>query len=146
MSIRNTGPMGRSICAAALGAAAALIAIVAGVPGRGEFLVAAWAGGVLAVLVAPGWRGFLAYIVGITVGGVVADLSDGSYGLVVLVVAVLVAPGAHGALVGTLGRRIREFGLRGAFRDPRAISGAVLVVCLALAFAWFAAEFARNPP
>lgn len=145
MVVANQGRTARLLTAAAFGVVAGLIAFMAGIPGRGEFLAAAWLAGALAVIVGPGWLGFLAFGVGIAATGVAADMSDGASGLMAAVIAALLAPGAHGALVGALGIRARRLGFQAASRDPRTVLGVVVVVALLAGFAWFANEFAEGP-
>lgn len=129
-----------------MGVGAVAVAFSPGIPGVGVFLVVAWLAGLATVLVRPGWAGFLALAGAFTVAAVIADMSDGIYGLVVLVVVSLLVPAAHGALVGYIARRVVSLGPAKSIRDERVI-GAVFVAVLVVVFlAFVAADFARNPP
>jgi hypothetical protein len=140
---------GRSIrrlfAAFALGCAAAMSGLVFGMPGQGEFVPAIWLAAFLALLIAPGWPGFIALMVGVTSAAVVIDLSDGVFGLVFLIVAVVSAVAAHGALSASVVQRLRLLGWRQGVHDSRVLSGGGLVVGLVLIFGWFASQLARNP-
>ena len=140
-----SGDLVRLILVGAMGVGAVVVAFATGIPGNGVFLVVAWLAGLVAVLVRPGWGGFLTLASAIAVTAVIADMSDGVSGLVVLVVASLLVPAAHGALVGYIARRVVSLGPAKSIRDERVI-GAVLVAVLVVAFlAFVAADFARNP-
>ena len=142
----TTGDLLRLILVGAMGVGAVAVAFATGIPGNGVFIVVAWLAGLAAVLVRPGWAGFLTLVGVIAVTAVIADMSDGVSGLVVLVVASLLVPAAHGALVGYIARRVVSLGPAKSIRDERVI-GAVLVAVLVVAFlAFVAADFARNPP
>jgi hypothetical protein len=105
-----SGDLVRLILVGAMGVAAVVVAFTTGIPGNGVFLVVAWLAGFAAVLVRPGWGGFLTLASAIAVTAVIADMSDGVSGLVVLVVASLLVPAAHGALVGYIARRMVSLG------------------------------------
>lgn len=62
-----------------------------------------------------------------------------------LVVAIVSALTAHGALSAAVVRRLSMLGLRDGLRDGRVLAGAGMVLALALIFVWFATDFARNP-
>lgn len=115
-------------------------------PGNGEFVPLIWLAGFLALLVAPGWPGFIALISGVTITGVLLDVSDGVYGLVLLIVVIVSALAAHGALSASVVRRLAILGLRTGPRDSRVLAGGGVALGLALLFVWFATELAQNPP
>lgn len=115
-------------------------------PGKGEFVPAIWLAAFVALLVAPGWPGFIALMVGVTIGAVLLDISDGVFGLVFLIVAVVSALAAHGALSAAVLLRLRTLGWRRGVQDSRVLSGGGVVVGLVLIFVWFATDLARNPP
>ena len=139
-------PAGGSGASFALGAVGALSAFLFGLPGRGEFIPAVWLASFAAALIAPGWPGFVALIAGVAVLAVILDISDGTFGLAWLIVAILTALAAHAALSASALLRIRTLGWRAGLADSRVLGGAALAVALVLVFAWFAFEFARNPP
>jgi len=143
-------PPNRSIvrlsAAFALGCLAALSGIVFGMPGRGEFVVVIWVAAFVALVIAPGWPGFVALIAGTTVSAAILDVSDGVFGLVFLIVAVVGVLASHGALSASVLTRGRALGPRASLRDERVLAGAGFAVGGVLLFVWFAAEFARNPP
>lgn len=146
MSQGASGDLVRLILVGAMGVGAVAVAFATGIPGNGVFLVVAWLAGLAAVLVRPGWAGFLTLASATAVTAVIADMSDGVSGLVVLVVASLLVPAAHGALVGYVARRVVSLGPAKSIRDERVI-GAILVAVLVVVFlAFVAADFARNPP
>jgi len=146
MSQGASGDLVRLILVGAMGVGAVAVAFATGIPGNGVFLVVAWLAGLAAVLVRPGWAGFLTLASASAVTAVTADMSDGVSGLVVLVAASLLVPAAHGALVGYIARRVVSLGRAKSIRDGRVI-GAVLVAVLVVVFlAFVAADFARNPP
>jgi hypothetical protein len=146
MSQGASGDLVRLILVGAMGVGAVAVAFATGIPGNGVFLIVAWLAGLAAALVRPGWGGFLTLASAIAVTAVIADMSDGVSGLVVLVVASLLVPAAHGALVGYIARRMVSLGPAKSIRDGRVI-GAVLVAVLVVVFlAFVAADFARNPP
>jgi hypothetical protein len=115
-------------------------------PGKGEFVLAVWLAAFVALLLAPGWPGFIAVMAGVTISAALLDLSDGVFGLVFLIVAVVSALAAHGALSAAVLLRLRTLGWRKGAQDSRVLSGGGLVVGAALIFVWFASELARNPP
>lgn len=147
---RIEAPSRRSIwrlCAVfALGCAAALSGFVFGMPGNGEFVWMTWLAAFVALLVAPGWPGFVALISGITVCAALLDVSDGVFGLVFLIVAVVSALAAHGALSASVLLRLWTVGWRRGLQDARVLAGGGLALWVVLVFVWFAGEFARNPP
>jgi hypothetical protein len=146
MSQGASGDLVRLILVGAMGVGAVAVAFATGIPGNGVFLVVAWLAGLAAVLVRPGWAGFLTLASATAVTAVIADMSDGVSGLVVLVVASLLVPAAHGALVGYIAWRVVSLGPAKSIRDERVI-GAILVAVLVVVFlAFVAADFARNPP
>ena len=130
----------------ALGGVGALSAFLFGLPGRGEFIPAVWLASFAAVLIAPGWRGFVALIAGVGIFAAILDMSDGTFGLAWLIVAILTALAAHAALSASVLLRLRRLGLAAGIRDSRVLGGAALAVGLVVVFVWFAFEFARNPP
>jgi hypothetical protein len=132
--------------AVVLGAAAALSGFVFGMPGHGEFVPIIWLAGFVALLIAPGWPGFVALIAGATVSAALLDVSDGTFGLVFLVVAIVSALAAHGALSASVLRRLWILGWRRGVRDERVLAGGGAVLGVALLFVWLAGDFARNPP
>jgi hypothetical protein len=129
-----------------LGSAGALSGFAFGMPGNGEFVPLMWLAGFLALLVAPGWPGFIALLSGVTVSGVLLDVSDGVFGLVVLIVVVVSALAAHGALSASVVRRLTILGWKTGSRDSLVLAGGGVALGLALLFVWFATELARNPP
>lgn len=143
-------PPSRSILrlgtAFALGCISALSGIVFGMPGKGEFVVVIWVAAFVALLIAHGWPGFTALIAGATVSAAILDLSDGVFGLVFLIVAVVGVLAAQGALSASVLIRLREVGWSAGRRDGRVLLGAGLAIGGVLSFVWFATEFARNPP
>jgi hypothetical protein len=140
------GDLMRLILVGAMGVGAVAVAFATGIPGNGVFLVVAWLAGLAAVLVRPGWAGFVTLASAIAVTTLIADMSDGVYSLVALGVVSLLVPAAHGALVGYVARRAVSLGSARSIRDARVI-GAVLVAVLVVVFvAIVAADFARNPP
>jgi hypothetical protein len=136
----------RLILVGVMGVGAVAVAFATGIPGNGAFLLVAWLAGLAAALVRPGWAGLLTLASAIAATAVIADMSDGVYGLMVLVVVSMLVPAAHGALVGYVARRAVSLGPAKSVRDGRVI-GAVLVAVLVVVFvAVVAADFARNPP
>jgi hypothetical protein len=107
-----------------------------------------WRGwqGLAAVLVRPGWAGFLTLASAITVTLVIAAMPGGGYGLFVLGVGMLLVSAAHGALVGFIARRVVAFGPAKSIRDERVIGAALVVVLVVVFVAVIADDFARNPP
>jgi hypothetical protein len=130
----------------ALGAVGALSAFVFGLPGKGEFIPAVWLASFVALLITPGWPGFVALIAGVGVFAAILDVSDGTFGLVWLIVAILAALAAHAALSASVLLRLRALGWAAGVRDMRVLGGTALALGLVLVFAWFAVEVARNPP
>ncbi len=130
----------------ALGSVATASGFVFGMPGRGEFVPTIWLAAFVALLIAPGWLGFAALIAGVAVSAALLDLSDGVFGLIFLVAAITSALAAHGALSATVLQRVRALGWRQGLQDGPVLTGGGLAVGLVLIFAWFAGEFARNPP
>ncbi len=147
---RPETPWRRSIwrltAAFVLGCLGALSGFVFGMPGNGEFVPTIWLAAFVALLLAPGWPGFVALISGVTVSAALLDLSDGTFGLVFLIVAVVSALAAHGALSAYVLLRLRSLGLRTGLQDVRVLSGGGFALGVVLIFVWFAGEFARNPP
>ena len=147
---RIEGSSGRSVlrllAAFLLGCAASLSGFVFGMPGNGEFVPAIWLAAFVALLLAPGRSGFVALIAGVTLSAVLLDLSDGVFGLVFLIVAIVSALAAHGALSASVLLRLRTLGWGPGLRDMRVLAGGGLALGLALLFVWVAGEFARNPP
>lgn len=139
-------PIWRLGVAFALGSAAALSGFVFGMPGNGLFVPAMWLAGFVALLVAPGWPGFVTLIAGATVAAALLDLSDGLSGLLLLIVAIVSALAAHGALCAFILLRLRTLGLRAGLRDTNVLAGGGLAIGLVLGFVWIAGDFARNPP
>ncbi len=131
--------------AAALGVAAPFSGLVFGMPGNGEFVPIMWLAGFVALLIAPGWAGFVAVIAGATISAAVLDITDGTFGLVFLIVAIVSALAAHGALCAYVVRRLRDLGWGRGLRDPGLLTSAALAVVLALGYVWFAFDLARNP-
>ena len=142
----SSGSIWRLASAFALGCAAALSGLLFGMPGHGEFVPAIWLSAFIALLIAPGWPGFVALMAGAIVCAVLIDISDGVFGLVFLVVAIVSALAAHGALSASVLRRVRKLGWRTGLRDERVLVGGGLALGIVLIFVWFAAEFARKPP
>jgi len=130
----------------ALGCVAAASGLVFGMPGHGEFVVIIWLAGFVALLIAPGWRGFAALLAGATASAALIDVADGVFGLVFLIVAVVSALAAHGALCASVLLRLRALGWRSGLRDRNVLAGAGVALGIVLIFVWLAAEFARNPP
>jgi hypothetical protein len=129
----------------AVGVAAVAVAFATGIPGS-VALVVAWLAGLASVLVRPGWAGFLTLASAIAVTAVIADMSDGAYGLVVLGVVSLLVPAAHGALVGFIARRVVALGPAKSIRNQRVIGAAFVAVLVVVFVAVIAADFARNGP
>ena len=142
----SVGDVARLMLVAAIGVAAVAFAFVTGLPGNGGFLMVAWLAGLAAVLLRPGWTGLLALAGSITVAAVIADVSDGVFGLVALIVAALLVPAAHGALVGDLGRRVVTLGPGQGVRDGRVLAESLVAVLLVVFLVLAAADLARNPP
>jgi hypothetical protein len=147
----GTGPrgrpsVGRLALSFVLGAAGAVPGFVFGLPGHGEFVPGIWLPAFVAALMAPGWSGFLALIAGVTCLAAILDMSDGVFGLVFLIVAILGALAAQAALSAWALLRLRSLGWKAALGDQRFLAGAGVAIGLLLVFAWFAGEFARNPP
>lgn len=140
------GSIWRLLAAFGLGCAAALSGLVFGMPGNGEFVPATWLAAFVALLLAPGWPGFIAHIAGVTMWAALWDISDGVFGLVFLIVAVASALAAHGAISASVMLRLRALGWGPGLRDARVLAGAGLAIGLALIFVWFARDLARNPP
>lgn len=136
----------RLAIALGLGTAGALSGFAFGMPGKGEFVPLMWLAGFLALLVAPGWPGFIAMISGVTVSAVLLDVSDGVSGLVLLIVVVVSALAAHGALSASVVHRLTNLGWRTGSRDSLVLAGGGVALGLALLFVWFAAEVVQNPP
>jgi len=132
--------------AVALGCAAALSGFVFGMPGDGEFVPAMWLAGFVALIVAPGWPGFWALLVGATASAAVLDVSDGVFGLLFLLVAIVVALAGHGALSAAVLVRMHGLGWRRGITDASVLRGGGLAIGLVVLFAWIAADLARNPP
>lgn len=107
----------RLSAAFALGCAAALAGFVFGMPGNGDFVPTIWLAGFVALLVAPGWPGFAALILGAAASAALLDVSDETFGLVFLIVAVVSALAAHGALSASVLLRLRTLGWRLGMRD-----------------------------
>lgn len=141
-----TGGRWRLGVAVALGCAAALSGFVFGMPGDGEFVLAMWLAGFVALIDSPGWSGFLALLVGATASAAALDVSDGVFGLLLLVVAIVVALAGHGALSAAILVRMRELGWRQGLSDPSVRRGGALALGSVMLFAWIAADLARNPP
>ena len=129
-----------------LGALGALAGFFLGLPGRGEFIPVVWLAAFVATLIAPGWRGLVALIAGVAVFAAILDLSDGTFGLVWLIVVILTALAVHAALSASVVLRLRALGWPAGLRDARVLLGAAAAVGLVVLFAWLANEFARNPP
>lgn len=142
----STGDPARLIAVGLLGVGAVVVAFVTGIPGSGAFLATAWLAGLVAVLVRPGWGGLVTLAGAIAVAAVIADLSDGSSGLVALIVVSLLVPAAHGELVGSIARRVVALGPAKSIRDGRVIAGLLGAVIVVALVAFVAADFARNPP
>lgn len=128
-----------------LGCAAATSALVFGIPGNGEFVIFTWLAGLIAVFVAPGVAGFIAVVVGVSIWAALLDVADGTFGLVFLVVAIVGALAAHGALVGLIVRRIAMLGLRRSLRDRDVIVRGAIALGLVVLFVWFANDLRANP-
>lgn len=139
-------PIWRLGAAFGLGCAAALSGLVFGMPGKGEFVPAIWLAAFMALVIAPGRLGFVALISGVTVSAVLIDVSDGVFGLVFLIVTVVSAVAAHGALCASVLLRWRTVGWRRGLQEPFIQVGGSLALAVVLIFVWFAGEFARNPP
>jgi hypothetical protein len=135
----------RLLAAFSLGCVAALSGFVFGMPGKGEFVPIIWLAAFVAILIAPGWPGFVALISGVTVCAALLDVSDGVFGLVFLIVAIVSALAAHGALSASVLLRLRSLGLSPGSRDARVLAGGGIALVLVLIFAWFATELVRNP-
>lgn len=103
------------------------------------------AGRLVALLIAPGWAGFAALIVGVAVCAAILDLADGTFGLVFLVVAIVSALAAHGALCAVVVRRLWNLGWRRGLRDQMVLGVGGTALVLALVFICVATELARNP-
>ncbi len=114
------------IVAFALGGLAPVSGFVFGLPGNGEFVPIVWILSFVALLIAPGRHGFVALIAGAALSATILDLSDGSFGLVFLIVAVVTALASHGALCASVIHRWWSLGWRAGLRDPRVIGGAAL--------------------
>lgn len=136
----------RLALAAVLGCAAATAAFVLGMPGTGAFVPTIWAIAFVAQLTVPGWLGFVALLGGVAVCATVLDVSDGTFGLVILIVVVVAALAAHGALTAAIIRHLHRLGWRLALRDERFVAGAGAAVGAVLVSAWVASDLARNPP
>jgi len=141
-----SGDLVRLALVGAMGVGAVVVAFATDIPGNGAFLLVAWLAGLAAVLVRPGWGGLLALAGAIAVAAVIADMSDGVFGLVALVVVSLLVPAAHGALVGYIARRVVSLGPARSIRDERVIGAVILAAVVVVLLAFVAAEFARNPP
>jgi hypothetical protein len=139
-------PIWRLFGAFALGCAAALSGFVFGMPGHGAFVPAMWLAGFAALLMAPGWPGFVALIAGAALAATLLDLADGVFGLVWLIVAIVVALAGHGALAASVVVRLRALGWRLGMMDASVLRGGGLALGLVLIFVWMAGDFARNPP
>jgi hypothetical protein len=139
-------PLWQLAVAFALGCLAPVPGFVFGMPGRGEFVPAIWSLGFVAALVAPGWRGFIAMLSGASVSALVLDVSDGTFGLVVLIVLIVTALAAHGALTASVLLAMRRVGWRRGLQDPQVRAGGAVALGLVVIFVWFATELARNPP
>jgi hypothetical protein len=129
-----------------LGCAAAVSGFVFGMPGNGEFVPLTWLAGGAAIIVAPGWRGFVALLAGATVAATFLDVLDGVFGLVWLIVAIVVALAGHGALSASVLLRLRALGWRLGLKDPSVLRGGGVALGLALISIWVAQDLARNPP
>ena len=136
----------RLILVGAVGVAAGLLPFVTGIPDFRVYLVVAWLAGLAAVLVRPGWAGFLTLASAIAVTVVIADMSDGGHGLMVLGVVMLLVSAAHGALVGFIARRVVVLGPAKSIRDQLVIGAALVAVLVVVFVAVIAADFARNGP
>lgn len=135
----------RLAAAVLLGAAAALSGFVFGLPGKGEFVALTWLAGFAALLITPGWPGFVAVITGAAVTSALLDVADGVFGLIFLIVAIVVALASHGALSAAVLQRVRTLGMRASLRDARVLGGGGVALGVVLFFVWFAGELARNP-
>ena len=114
-----------------------------GIPGGGEFVVLAWTAGLLTRLLAAGWSGPAAFVVGIVLGIVVLAMAGGIGGLVALAVAFLLVPAAHGWLVAWTALRIAR--LRGAsIRDAVTLVSVAIVLLSVLGAIWLGAELAAE--
>jgi hypothetical protein len=131
--------------AVVLGGAGALGAYLLGIPGSGLFVPVVWLSGLAASLIAPSIRGFLSLAGGAAVVSALADLVDGSFGLVLLVAGIVTALAAHGALAGWVLSRGRSLGPSRAYRDGPFALAAAFVLATIVMFAWLAREFAANP-
>lgn len=129
-----------------LGCAAALPGFVLGMPGKGEFVPMIWLAAFVSQLIAPGRSGLVALISGVTVSAALLDMSDGVFGLVFLIVAVVSALAAHGALSAFVLLRLATLGWRRGVQDSQVLVGGAFSVGAVLIFAWFAGELGRNPP
>ena len=83
----------RLAAAFVLGCTAAVSGFVFGMPGHGEFVPLTWLAGGAAIIVAPGWPGFVALLAGATVAATFLDVLDGVFGLVWLILAIVVGAG-----------------------------------------------------
>jgi len=149
MRQNTSADLSRFILVGAVGVAAGLFpfAVRFGiVPDWRVCLVVAWLAGLAAVLVRPGWAGFLTLASAIVVTAVIADMSSGVSGLLALGVVILLVPAAHGALVGFVARRVVTLGPAKSIRDQRVIGAALVAVLVVVFVAVIADEFARNPP
>lgn len=129
-----------------LGCAAAVSGFVFGRPGHGEFVPLTWLAGGAAIIVAPGWPGFVALLAGATVAATFLDVLDGVFGLVWLIVAIVVALAGHGAMSASVLLRLRALGWRLGLKDPSVVRGGGVALGLVLIFIWVAQDLARNPP
>jgi flagellar biosynthesis protein FliQ len=134
----------RLILAFALGVAASVTAVIFNVPGRGEFIVAGWLAGIVAGMVAGGWRQLAAVLAGVVVGLAVVPILGRSLTFLPLIAAVLGALAAHGWVAAAVVDRLRREGLSAARTPPVIGAIAFLLVTLAAA-AWLALELRANP-
>jgi hypothetical protein len=128
-----------------LGFASSLSALGLDVPGNGVFEALTWIAGFVAILITPGRRGLVAVVAGATVSAAIIDASDGTMGLVFIIVTIVAGLAAHGALVGGVVRRVAVIGLRRSLRDRWVLAGSGLALGLAALFVWAAIELAANP-
>ena len=130
--------------AALLGAATAAMGFVLGLPGNGSWAAVAWLGGAAAAVLLPARATVGAALVGVVLVNLGLVLSDSAYGgliwLIILAEAVVLG---HGFVVAATVRRALRLRSLG---DDLVVRGALVALAGVALFAYFAFDFARNPP
>jgi hypothetical protein len=131
--------------AAFVGAAAAILTLLFGLPGRGEWIAVCWLAGLAVGLRLPGAHAWLAGLGGIALGLAVGlAVGGGSWTLVGFALLALGGVYSHGWSTAWVVRRLRKLGSAAARDVPTLLASAALLSLVGFAV-WLAMEFARNP-